>query len=85
MVVNGVEPGTPMPSDPSSGTSWYVRLMIIHLICLNIFCIINFLYMPFNLLCCTLYMQEIMACGDTFLSSYTLLEEQMVAIAKVQR
>lgn len=83
MVVNGGEPGTPLPSDPSSGTSWYVRLMIIHLICLNIFCIINFLYMLFNLLC--LYMQEIMACGDTFLSSYTLLEEQMVAIAKVER
>lgn len=39
--------------------------------------------MLFNLLC--LYMQEIMACGDTFLSSYTLLEEQMVAIAKVER
>lgn len=81
MVVNGAEPGTPLPSDPSSGTSWYVRFLI----CWNIFCIINIPYMFFNLLCCTLCMQEIMACGDTYLSSCTLLEEQMVAIAKVQR
>ncbi|XP_021808224.1 uncharacterized protein LOC110751959 [Prunus avium] len=27
VVVNGVEPGTPMPSDPSSGTSWKLWLV----------------------------------------------------------